>query len=42
MTIKQFEVWIADLNPRTGTEAGKRRPVVILHRPLILQLLFAP
>ena len=27
MKIKQFEVWIADLNPRFGTETGKTRPV---------------
>ena len=30
MKIKQFEIWIADLNPRFGTETGKTRPVVIV------------
>lgn len=30
MEINQFEVWIADLNPRFGTETGKQRPVLIL------------
>jgi mRNA interferase MazF len=30
MICKQFEVWIADLNPQIGTEAGKIRPVVIV------------
>jgi len=27
MQIKQFEIWIADLNPQTGIEPGKTRPV---------------
>jgi mRNA interferase MazF len=35
MKIKQFEVWIADLNPRFGTEAGKTRPVVIVQTDLL-------
>ena len=35
MTISQFEIWLADLNPRIGTEAGKRRPVVILQTNLL-------
>ena len=35
MKIKQYEVWIADLNPRFGTEAGKARPVVILQTNLL-------
>lgn len=30
MLINQFEIWIADLNPQTGTETGKTRPVVIV------------
>jgi mRNA interferase MazF len=25
MQINQYEIWIADLNPRIGTEAGKTR-----------------
>lgn len=28
--MKQFEVWIADLNPRIGTEPGKTRPVLVI------------
>lgn len=35
MRIKQFEVWIADLNPRMGTEAGKIRPVLIIQTDLL-------
>ena len=35
MKIKQFEVWIADLNPMRGTETGKIRPVVILQTDLL-------
>ena len=35
MKIKQFEVWIADLNPRMGTEAGKIRPVLIIQTDLL-------
>jgi len=26
----KFEIWIADLNPQFGTEAGKTRPVLIV------------
>ena len=35
MKIKQFEIWIADLNPRFGTETGKTRPVVIIQTDLL-------
>ncbi len=35
MKIKQYEVWIADLNPRFGTESGKIRPVVIIQTDII-------
>jgi mRNA interferase MazF len=35
MTIKQYEIWIADLNPRFGTETGKTRPVVIIQTDLL-------
>ena len=35
MKIKQFEIWIADLNPRMGTETGKIRPVVIVQTDLL-------
>lgn len=30
MNGKQYEIWLADLNPRFGTEAGKTRPVLIV------------
>lgn len=30
MKIKQFEIWLADLNPQIGTEPGKTRPVLIV------------
>ncbi|MDC7228009.1 MAG: type II toxin-antitoxin system PemK/MazF family toxin [Spirochaetales bacterium] len=35
MTVKQFEIWVADLNPRMGTEAGKTRPVLIVQTNLL-------
>ena len=35
MKIKQYDLWIADLNPRFGTEAGKTRPVVIIQTDLL-------
>lgn len=35
MRIRQFEVWIADLNPRRGTETGKIRPVVVVQTDLL-------
>lgn len=35
MKIKQFDIWLADLNPRLGTEPGKTRPVVIVQTDLL-------
>ena len=35
MRIKQYEVWLADLNPTIGTEPGKTRPVVIIQTDLL-------
>lgn len=35
MRIKQYDIWLADLNPRGGTDAGKTRPVVILQTGLL-------
>ncbi len=35
MVIKQFEIWIADLNPRIGTEPRKTRPVVVIQTNLL-------
>lgn len=37
MTARQFEVWIADLSPRIGTETGKTRPVLIVQTDLLNQ-----
>ncbi|MDA0195523.1 MAG: type II toxin-antitoxin system PemK/MazF family toxin [Bacteroidetes bacterium] len=33
--VRQFEIWIADLNPRIGTEPGKTRPVLIIQTDLL-------
>lgn len=33
--IRRFDVWIADLNPRIGTESGKTRPVVVVQTDLL-------
>ncbi|MFN0176170.1 MAG: type II toxin-antitoxin system PemK/MazF family toxin [Saprospiraceae bacterium] len=33
--MKRFEIWIANLNPRLGTEAGKMRPVVVVQTDLL-------
>ncbi len=35
MKIKQFEIWLADLNPSRGTEPGKTRPVVVVQSDLL-------
>jgi mRNA interferase MazF len=35
MRIKQFEIWIADLNPQIGTEPGKTRPVLVIQTDLL-------
>lgn len=35
MQIKQFEIWIADLNPQIGTEPGKTRPVLVIQTNLL-------
>ncbi|NOZ45663.1 MAG: type II toxin-antitoxin system PemK/MazF family toxin [Chlorobi bacterium] len=35
MPIKQFEIWIADLNPQIGTESGKTRPVLVVQTNLL-------
>lgn len=35
MEIRQFEIWIADLNPQIGTEAGKTRPVLIVQTDML-------
>lgn len=33
--VSKYEVWIADLNPRFGTEPGKTRPVIIVQTDLL-------
>ena len=33
--MKQFEIWLADLNPARGTKPGKTRPVVIVQTDLL-------
>ena len=38
MKIRQFEIWIADLNPKSGTESGKTRPVLIIQTNLLNQV----
>ena len=35
MSCKQFELWLADLNPRFGTETGKTRPVLIIQTDML-------
>ncbi len=38
MIMKQFDVFLADLNPGHGTEAGKIRPVLIIQTNLLLKV----
>jgi mRNA interferase MazF len=38
MKIKQYEIWLADLNPSRGTEPGKKRPVVIVQTDLLNEI----
>jgi mRNA interferase MazF len=35
MKVRQYEIWIADLNPTIGTEPGKVRPVIIVQTDLL-------
>ena len=35
MRIKQYDIWLADLNPTIGTDPGKTRPVVIIQTDLL-------
>jgi len=35
MQINQYEIWIADLDPKIGSETGKVRPVLILQTNLL-------
>lgn len=36
--MKQFDIWLANLNPSKGTEPGKIRPVVIIQTNLLNQV----
>ena len=35
MAIRQYEIWLADLNPQIGTEPGKTRPVLVVQTDLL-------
>lgn len=35
MKIRKFHIYLADLNPRMGTEPGKTRPVVVVQTDLL-------
>lgn len=39
MPVKQFEIWVADLNPQIGTEPGKTRPVLVIQTNLLNKIL---
>jgi mRNA interferase MazF len=36
--MKTGEIWLANLNPTKGTEAGKTRPVLILQSQILLNI----
>jgi mRNA interferase MazF len=38
MLIRQYEVWIADLQPKFGSEPGKIRPVLIVQSNILNQV----
>jgi mRNA interferase MazF len=38
MKHNQYDIWLADLNPRMGTEPGKTRPVVIIQTDLLNEI----
>lgn len=35
MTAKKYEVWLANLDPRFGTETGKTRPVLVVQTDIL-------
>jgi mRNA interferase MazF len=35
MPVRQFEIWIADLNPQRGTVPGKTHPVLVVQTNLL-------
>jgi mRNA interferase MazF len=36
--IRRGEIWLADLNPRRGTEPGKMRPVLLIQAQALLDV----
>lgn len=38
MSVKQFEIWLASLDPAFGTEAGKTQPVLVVQSNLLNQI----
>lgn len=38
LKVKHGEIWLANLNPSRGTEAGKYRPVLILQNQALLDI----
>ncbi|MEO6902609.1 MAG: type II toxin-antitoxin system PemK/MazF family toxin [Bacteroidia bacterium] len=38
MQIKQFDIWLSDLNPARGTEPGKTRSVVVVQTDLLNEM----
>ncbi|MBN2891884.1 MAG: type II toxin-antitoxin system PemK/MazF family toxin [Bacteroidales bacterium] len=38
MSVKQYEIWTADLNPQIGTKPEKTRPVLIIQTNLLNQI----
>lgn len=38
MNIKQYDIWLANLDPAYGSEAGKIRPVLIVQTSLLLKI----
>ena len=38
MNIQKFHIYLADLNPRMGTESGKIRPVVVVQTDVLNNL----
>ena len=35
MKIKQYDIWLANLNPSKGTESGKIHPIVVIQTDLL-------
>jgi len=38
LKINYGEIWLADLNPQSGTEPGKLRPVMIVQNQVLLDI----